>query len=294
MQNRDPKAFFDCFEFDGDEGRLLGDPIDGRFQVYATSNGGRYWRWTKGPKAVKDEAAFAASGTCLRRVREGTVLVTGGAKARVHFLLDQFARSGDWRALEAPLAPATSSSGLFSIALRRGSELVAVGGDYKNESGPGLVIGTSANARIVPFGVVTREGPPYLAREGNDLSLRRVPIPYRWQRADFRPFQMFEGVPTGYRSAIVCATEANYACVATGPSGTDLLPPVVRSTERQRQTAVPFDVYVPSVDDFEIVSRWQRISDTGYDSVDVAGKVFWFSGDNGRLGRLVLPKEQEK
>lgn len=291
LANHDKDGFFDCMDFDGDEGRLLGDPVHGRFQVYATSDGGRSWRWTKGPRALKDEAAFAASGTCVRRVREGTVVVTGGAKARVHFLPDQFAKSGDWRALEASLSPAAPSSGLFSIALRRGTELIAVGGDYKNESGPGLVLGTSAKAHIVPFGVVTSDGPPYLENEGNDLSLRRVPIPYRWQRADFRPFRMFEGAPTGYRSAVACASDIGHACIATGPMGIDLLPPVVRSSERQRKTAVAYDVYYPPVDDFEIASRWQRISDTGYDSVDVAGRVFWFSGDNGRLGRLVLPEE---
>lgn len=291
LQNHDPKAFFDCFDFDGAEGRLLGDPVRGRFQVYATNDVGRTWRWTKGPRAAKDEVAFAASGTCLHRVREGTVVVTGGAKARVHFLPDQFAKSGDWRALETSISPAapSSSAGLFSIALRRGTELIAVGGDYKDESGSGLVMGVSANGNVVPFGIVTSDGPPYLAPEGNDLSLRRVPIPYRWQRADFRSFRMFEGAPTGYRSAIACAVEAGHACIATGPSGTDLLPSVGRSTERQRTTAVVFDVYVPPVDDFEIASRWQRVSDTGYDSVDVADGVFWFSGDGGRLGRLVLP-----
>ena len=35
------------------------------------------------------------------------------------------------------------------------------------------------------------------------------------------------------------------------------------------------------------------IEGAGYDSVDVAGDVFWFSGDGGRLGRLVMPAEQE-
>ena len=37
--------------FDGLHGWMLGDPVDGRFQVYATKNGGRHWKLSrKGPR----------------------------------------------------------------------------------------------------------------------------------------------------------------------------------------------------------------------------------------------------
>jgi photosystem II stability/assembly factor-like uncharacterized protein len=67
LQNADPRAFFDCMAFEGQRGWMLGDPVDGAFQVYATADGGRTWALQPGamPPAQEDEAAFAASGTCM-------------------------------------------------------------------------------------------------------------------------------------------------------------------------------------------------------------------------------------
>src|SRR3546814_4692115 len=66
LDNRDPRAFFDCMVFEGQRGWLLGDPVAGRFQVHATDDGGRSWRLLPdGPRAEAGEAAFAASGTCI-------------------------------------------------------------------------------------------------------------------------------------------------------------------------------------------------------------------------------------
>src|SRR3546814_20431606 len=65
LDNRDPRAFFDCMVFEGQRGWLLGDPVAGRFQVHATDDGGRSWRLLPdGPRAEAGEAGFAASGTC--------------------------------------------------------------------------------------------------------------------------------------------------------------------------------------------------------------------------------------
>jgi photosystem II stability/assembly factor-like uncharacterized protein len=33
LQNADPRAFLDCMAFDGERGWMLGDPVDGAFQV---------------------------------------------------------------------------------------------------------------------------------------------------------------------------------------------------------------------------------------------------------------------
>src|SRR5690606_36487019 len=72
LQNNDPRGFFDCMAFDGQRGWLLGDTVDGQFQVFASANGGRDWTPADGPRAEEGEAAFAASGTCIARA--GTAL----------------------------------------------------------------------------------------------------------------------------------------------------------------------------------------------------------------------------
>ena len=68
LKNDDKRAFFDCMVFEGDNGWMLGDPVDGRYEIRTTTDGGRTWALqANGPEALKDEAAFAASGTCIAR-----------------------------------------------------------------------------------------------------------------------------------------------------------------------------------------------------------------------------------
>ena len=67
--NPDPKGFLDALAFwDADHGLALGDPVEGRFVILATDDGGKTWiRIPPGgmPAALPGEGAFAASGTCL-------------------------------------------------------------------------------------------------------------------------------------------------------------------------------------------------------------------------------------
>src|SRR5579864_3449843 len=51
--NPDPKGFFDAIAFwDASHGILLGDPVDGHFVVFTTSDGGESWRRQKTPAAL--------------------------------------------------------------------------------------------------------------------------------------------------------------------------------------------------------------------------------------------------
>lgn len=288
LSNPDAEGFFDCMDFRGEEGRLLGDPIGGRFRVFASSDGGRSWRLSKGPKAAKNEAAFAASGTCLLRVHGGTAIVTGGSVARVHFMPDKLESKVDWRALTATGIPTAPSAGLFSISVREGFEAIAVGGDFKQESGSGVAFGAAISSEVVRFGQVGRDGFPYFARDGNDLKLSHVFLPDPWWSVAFAPFRFFEGDPSGYRSAIACQAGSHSYCIATGPGGTDLLPPSGVSATRQRGPDGSEGNKL-TVDDFATASAWRRVSDEGYDSADISGRTVWFSGDQGRLGRAELP-----
>ena len=67
--NSDPNGFYDCMAFwDAKHGIALGDPVEGRFEILATSDGGKHWNELppqSRPQSAPGEGAFAASGTCI-------------------------------------------------------------------------------------------------------------------------------------------------------------------------------------------------------------------------------------
>ena len=133
LQNTDPRAFFDCMAFDGQRGWMLGDPVDGEFQVYASSDGGASWSLQAAamPQAVKDEAAFAASGTCIAITPWGQrMVVTGGGAARV---LTNDAQAASWVAHDTSMPARVPAAGIFS-ATAVGADMLLVGGDFEHES----------------------------------------------------------------------------------------------------------------------------------------------------------------
>ena len=154
LQNADPRAFFDCMAFDGPRGWMLGDPVDGAFQAYATTDGGRSWRLQPAgmPDAPEEEAAFAASGTCIAITPWGRrMAVTGGAAARV--LLDG-EDAAQWTAHATPVPARVPAAGIFS-ATPVGADMLLVGGDFEHEA----------------------TGSAVLAQLGEDGALRVSPLP---------------------------------------------------------------------------------------------------------------------
>ena len=131
---RDARGFLDAVAFwDANHGLAMGDPIDGRFTILTTDDGGANWKAISPegmPAALAGEGAFAASGTCL--VVEGernAWFGTGGASvARVFRSTD---RGRTWTEHVTPIQSGNASSGIFSLAFRDATHGVAVGGDYK-------------------------------------------------------------------------------------------------------------------------------------------------------------------
>lgn len=123
----DPKGFFDAIAFwDNLHGIVIGDPVDGHFAVFTTSDGGQSWQRRKTPPALEKEGAFAASNTCLavRGAREAWFATSG---ARVFHTTD----GGEtWSASKTPMRRDSASSGIFSLAFSDARHGVAVGGDY--------------------------------------------------------------------------------------------------------------------------------------------------------------------
>ncbi len=119
--------FLDAMDFrDEKEGMVTGDPIDGRFTILVTRNGGNSWEAVPGPAAQEGEACFAASGTTLRALPgKGFAFASGGTISRL-FRYD----GASWTPRPLPLTQGAPSTGTFSFAFHDAQNGVAVGGDY--------------------------------------------------------------------------------------------------------------------------------------------------------------------
>ena len=125
------EAFFDAIQFvDTQKGYVLGDPIEGKWMILETLDGGRSWHsLAKLPDAVSGEAAFAASASSLVADASGLVFATGGTVSRLHRYT--FA-SESWQVRElTDMLQGQPSQGVFAMtALPDEGGLVLVGGDY--------------------------------------------------------------------------------------------------------------------------------------------------------------------
>jgi photosystem II stability/assembly factor-like uncharacterized protein len=182
--NDDPAAFYDCMAFypGHRDGLALSDPVDGKFRIAATSDGGRSWHVLSDagmPPALAGEAGFAASGTCLvTSGRDAWFASGGGAVARVFHSRDG---GRHWTVTTAPI-PASAAGGVFSLTFRDPRDGVMVGGDFTAPTN---------GARASGF---TRDGVTW--RPGGDLS--------------------------GYRSGVDWVWGAPATLIAVGPTGSDI------------------------------------------------------------------------
>lgn len=134
--NTDSRAFYDALAFwDGMTGLAVGDPVDGKFTILRTTDGGRTWTQVPPvtlPDALPGDGAFAASGTCLVvNGRKNAWFGTGGAaRARV-FRSDDMGLT--WQVADTPIMAGNASSGIFSLTFSDALHGLAVGGDYRKE-----------------------------------------------------------------------------------------------------------------------------------------------------------------
>ena len=87
-ENKTKGMFLDAMEFWNEQaGIVIGDPIDGKFFVARTFDGGSTWQeipMDKRPVADSGEACFAASGTNVRALdKDEAVFVSGGTTSRL-------------------------------------------------------------------------------------------------------------------------------------------------------------------------------------------------------------------
>lgn len=113
-------------------GIALGDPIDGKFTILRTEDGGITWSLLPDealPAADSNEVTFAASGTSLATYGASKAwFVTGGAKqSRVFYSSDT---GKTWKPQPLPILADLQSRGAFSVVFWSDSEGAVTGGDY--------------------------------------------------------------------------------------------------------------------------------------------------------------------
>ncbi|KGN34121.1 oxidoreductase [Knoellia sinensis KCTC 19936] len=130
FRNTEPTAFYNCLDFypGGKRGLAVSDPVDGKFRVASTEDGGRSWSVLPdaGMPDSTGEFNFSASGDCLTISGRDAWFGSGGAKSRIFHSTD---RGLTWTAAESTI-PAGEAAGVFGLAFKNPRQGVAVGGDF--------------------------------------------------------------------------------------------------------------------------------------------------------------------
>ena len=193
--NPDKDGFWDAIQFDGRlRGILLGDPVEGRFVIFVTRDGGQQWERQKSHGLEADGAhngVFAASNSSLvaYSLLAHRYFVTGGTGGALFIECHGELQAGGkpenvdcLRSSKLPIGNETEGAGAFSLGFEH-QILVAVGGDYtKPDSSEATAAWSDANGT-------------------------------HWHPA--------QTPPHGYRSA-VAYDAATKTWITVGPNGTDI------------------------------------------------------------------------
>ncbi|MEO6704217.1 MAG: oxidoreductase, partial [Ginsengibacter sp.] len=137
-ENKAKGMFLDAMEFWNDQsGIVIGDPINNRFYIARTFDGGKTWQdipEKNRPMADSGEACFASSGTNIRKLNKAeAVFISGGTSSHI-FIRD--------KKIPIPIIQGKPSTGANSIAVKNNKTMIVVGGDYtlKNDTAKNCAI----------------------------------------------------------------------------------------------------------------------------------------------------------
>ncbi len=128
-KNNTKGMFLDALDFSNEkEGIVIGDPIDGLFFIAKTEDGGNTWQDKTGTfkmNAEKGEAAFASSGTNIRKITNGSgIFVSGGITSNLFI---------EFKKIPLPILQGKESTGANSIAAKNKRIFIIVGGDFNTK-----------------------------------------------------------------------------------------------------------------------------------------------------------------
>ena len=124
--------FLDAMDFHAKTGFILGDPVDNKFSLFFSKDGGKSWNPCKGEvNSFEGEAAFAASGSTVQVLDDSTfIFVSGGSTSRY------FKSTDCGKTWSNSIIPFRSGeiTGAFSVCFKNNMEGVVVGGDHSKFS----------------------------------------------------------------------------------------------------------------------------------------------------------------
>lgn len=134
-ENKTKGMFLDAMAFWNEQaGIVIGDPIEGRFFISRTFDGGATWQdipYTKRPIADSGEACFAASGTNIKVLdRDEAVFISGGVKSRMYQRNQVIDLTNMLQGKET--TGANSIAVLDHKRRKGGKTIIIVGGDFNN------------------------------------------------------------------------------------------------------------------------------------------------------------------
>jgi photosystem II stability/assembly factor-like uncharacterized protein len=135
-ENNTRGMFLDAMEFwNVNSGIVVGDPIDGRFFIARSFDGGDSWHEIPPrymPRADSGEGCFASSGTNVRSLTlDAACFVSGGPRSRI-FIRDTV--------IDLPILQGKTTTGANSVAVKDnhtrhgGHHLIVVGGDFAKDT----------------------------------------------------------------------------------------------------------------------------------------------------------------
>lgn len=182
--NDEPTAFYDCMAFENEKhGLAMSDPVNGKFRVIETFNGGASWTVIDPagmPAAMTGESGFAASGTCIEAAAGRWYIASGGVNPGRIFRSKNGGK--DWEVSNSSIVGGVAA-GVFSVRFRDEKVGIAVGGDFEKPT---------ANVDISSY-----------SRDGGKT----------WMKS--------ETFPAGYRSGASWVPARKDVAVAVGTSGSD-------------------------------------------------------------------------
>ena len=125
-----PGMFLDAMDFSGNNGVVIGDPINGKTFMAVTSDKGNIWIPKETPDTMMDgEAFFASSGTNIKIIgakrNTKSLFVSGGMQSRIFF---------NGNAIKLPMQSGKNSTGANGLVLHPNQQQgIIIGGDFAND-----------------------------------------------------------------------------------------------------------------------------------------------------------------
>lgn len=125
-----PGMFLDAMDFSGNNGVVIGDPINGRTFMAVSSDKGDSWKPIETiDKLMDGEAFFASSGSNIKllgtNLNAKSLFVSGGMQSRLFF---------NQQAINLPLQSGRNSTGANGLALHPNQQQgIIIGGDFAND-----------------------------------------------------------------------------------------------------------------------------------------------------------------